>query len=120
MSNATPNDEQEQGYVPEFGRDRDKDIALADLNPESLVGSYFRHDHDEDDEFDEGIVVGQVWVGSGAPYVIYLVEFRGQFGVTGYQRTVGLDQMLAQGWKFFDTDGWLTSASVTVRSDVRS
>ena len=120
MNPNIPDDDAPEGYVPAFPRDRDKDVATADLNPESLVGSYFRANHEEDDGFDEGIVVGQVWIGAAAPFVIYLVEFRGQYGISGYQRTVGLDRMLAEGWMFFDTDAWLTSAGTSVHAEVGS
>jgi hypothetical protein len=111
-----PNDEDD--YVPAFPRDRSADIEGAALNPDSLVGSYFRHDHEDDNAYDEGLLVGQVWVGPMAPFVLYLVEFYGRHGAGGFQKVIGLDKMHAENWRFFDTSDWLVGARADAPASV--
>jgi hypothetical protein len=110
QSNPIPEDE--------FARDRDGDVALRPLSPESLCGSYFRCP-DQDDpnaeaawldheacQTQEGMVVAQPFASSQT--VVYLVEFYGHHGASGHQRLIELERMLHQRWAFYDTEAWLT------------
>jgi hypothetical protein len=104
---------------PEFPypRDRDKDVADRPLSPESLVGSYFRAPDPHDPNAEalwldgqacmtiEGIVVAQPFASS--THVVYLVEFYGRHGMSGWQMLIDIDRMLEQRWSFFDTEAWL-------------
>jgi hypothetical protein len=113
--------------MSDIERDRDMDMATRPLGPESLCGSYFRCPDQDDPDAEgswlehqacstqEGIVVAQVY--AAAHTVIYLVEFYAAHGATGYQRLVGLEQMLHQRWSFFDSVAWLTNRPTGAEAD---
>jgi hypothetical protein len=96
----------------EFPRDRDKDIAERPLDPLSLVGSYFRGRNDDGFDY-EGLVVGQPFATTTTSY--YLVEFFGKRGALGFQMLKTIDEMIGNGWTFFDTEAWLSASVEQVR-----
>jgi hypothetical protein len=94
----------------EYTRDRSADVEAGALNPLTLLGSYFRApSEDENEEFVEGLVVGQPFAGPAT--TIYLVEYYGAHGALGHQELVDIDLMLAQGWLFYDTADWLSMSA---------
>jgi hypothetical protein len=77
--------------APTAGRDRAALAAEVELDPMSLSGSYC-HRCEGGEPIEDGLVVGEVQPGK------YLVKFG-----TG-QRVVPLDVMIADEWRFYDTE----------------
>ena len=85
-----------------WGRDRREAVASADLNPVSLVGSYF-HRLEHDEIVWQGIVVGEPANG------YYLLELEDSVpGASRHQRLFSIRQLADDGeWRFYDTsDHW--------------
>lgn len=101
-----------QGRSVDEARDRDRDLASRPLTADSLKGSYFRRE--VDDEIQEGMIVGEAFVGTqGVDYMVEFYELHSmrdgsvELVGAGYQEIIGLDQMKSEKWKFFDTRAWL-------------
>lgn len=77
--------------APSAGRDRAELAAEVELDPMSLSGSYC-HRCEGGEPVEDGLVVGEVQPGK------YLIQFG------SYQQPVTLDQMIAEGWRFYDTE----------------
>jgi hypothetical protein len=77
--------------APTAGRDRAALAAEVELDPMSLSGSYC-HRCEGGEPVEDGLVVGEVQPGK------YLVKLE-----TG-QRVVPLDQIIAEEWRFYDTE----------------
>jgi len=129
MTQAIPDSEDLTLAADPLARDRDLAMAEMPLAPDSLRGSYFRAPDQDDAEAEaawldgtpteviEGMVVAEVFATSST--MIYLVEFYGRNGGTGYQRLVEVERMLVQRWAFYDTDGWLASGRERAEQAIR-
>lgn len=102
----------------QYDRDSDKLAAVSPLGSDSMIGSYFRAPDPRVPDAEaawldgascavvEGIVIKQPHTGPDS--AIYLVEFYGPHGGTGYQQLVELERMVGQRWAFYDSSAWLS------------
>lgn len=102
-SERSENEVTEEGELP-AGRDRGEIAREIDLNPLSLVGSWF-HRIEGDEVLWDGVVVGEVQPGK------YLLEIRRGLGErVGPQVVMPIEEL--GGFRFYDTEEKMTQAYV--------
>lgn len=110
-------DDDEREGEEEWGRERAKTVAEADLNPATLIGSWFLR-FDNGEVHDTGIVVAQVATGQRPQEVVYLVEYEPRAGDVKQQRLVSLASMLTDDdgyeWIFYDDEELMRTAYTAI------
>jgi hypothetical protein len=105
-----PDQEQEQLPV-EMRRNRRGQLEVEDfeLNPMSLVGSWF-HRTDGGDPVEQGMVVAEVQPGTYLLDVEPAIGIKRKGNVAQVQRLVKIDQLLGDGeYRFYDTEEQMRS-----------